>query len=76
MRINYFSPVRLTLALLDEIVDRGGRLMYVSSVAARLVTARRVGVRGDQGRDLGVGRVPAGRPARHAPCKCTCSTRA
>ena len=28
--------MRLTFALLDEIVARGGRLMYVSSVAARL----------------------------------------
>ncbi len=36
MRINYFSPVRLTFALLDEIIARQGRLMYVSSVAARL----------------------------------------
>jgi NAD(P)-dependent dehydrogenase (short-subunit alcohol dehydrogenase family) len=36
MRINYFSPVRLTFALLDEIIARSGRLMYVSSVAARL----------------------------------------
>jgi len=36
MNINYFSPVRLTLALLDEIVERRGRLVYVSSVAARL----------------------------------------
>ena len=36
MRINYFSPVRLTFALLDEIIARAGRLVYVSSVAARL----------------------------------------
>jgi len=36
MRINYFSPIRLTLALLPEIVERGGRLVYLSSVAARL----------------------------------------
>ena len=36
MLINYFSPVRLTLALLDELIARSGRLMYVSSVAARL----------------------------------------
>jgi NAD(P)-dependent dehydrogenase (short-subunit alcohol dehydrogenase family) len=36
MRINYLSPVRLTLALLDEVVARKGRLVYVSSVAARL----------------------------------------
>jgi NAD(P)-dependent dehydrogenase (short-subunit alcohol dehydrogenase family) len=35
-RINYLSPVHLTLALLDEIVQRGGRLVFVSSVAARL----------------------------------------
>ncbi len=35
-RINYFSPVRLTFALLDEIVARKGRLVFVSSVAARL----------------------------------------
>jgi NAD(P)-dependent dehydrogenase (short-subunit alcohol dehydrogenase family) len=36
MRINYFSPVRLTLALLDGLVQRGGRIVFVSSVAARL----------------------------------------
>src|SRR3954447_11656093 len=36
MRINYASPVRLTLALLDELIARAGRLVYVSSVAARL----------------------------------------
>ena len=36
MRINYLSPVRLTFALLDEIVQRSGRIVYVSSVAARL----------------------------------------
>jgi short-subunit dehydrogenase len=36
MRINYFSPIRLTLALLPEIVERSGRLVYLSSVAARL----------------------------------------
>jgi len=36
MRINYFSPVRLTFALLDEVVARQGRLVFVSSVAARL----------------------------------------
>jgi NAD(P)-dependent dehydrogenase (short-subunit alcohol dehydrogenase family) len=36
MRINYMSPVRLTLALLDELVARKGRLVYVSSVAAPL----------------------------------------
>ncbi|HYL50848.1 MAG TPA: SDR family oxidoreductase [Acidimicrobiia bacterium] len=36
MQINYASPVRLTLALLDDLVARTGRLVYVSSVAARL----------------------------------------
>jgi len=36
MQINYASPVRLTLALLDDLVARAGRLVYVSSVAARL----------------------------------------
>ena len=36
MLINYASPVRLTLALLDELIARAGRLVYVSSVAARL----------------------------------------
>jgi NAD(P)-dependent dehydrogenase (short-subunit alcohol dehydrogenase family) len=36
MRINYFSPVRLTLALLDGIIERQGRIVFVSSVAARL----------------------------------------
>jgi NAD(P)-dependent dehydrogenase (short-subunit alcohol dehydrogenase family) len=36
MSLNYFSPVRLTMALLPEIVERGGRIVYLSSVAARL----------------------------------------
>jgi NAD(P)-dependent dehydrogenase (short-subunit alcohol dehydrogenase family) len=36
MRINYFSPVRLTLALLDGLVARRGRIVFISSVAARL----------------------------------------
>jgi NAD(P)-dependent dehydrogenase (short-subunit alcohol dehydrogenase family) len=36
MKINYLSPVRLTLALLPSIIERGGRLVFVSSVAARL----------------------------------------
>jgi NAD(P)-dependent dehydrogenase (short-subunit alcohol dehydrogenase family) len=36
MRINYFSPVRLTLALRDRLVERGGRIVNISSVAARL----------------------------------------
>jgi NAD(P)-dependent dehydrogenase (short-subunit alcohol dehydrogenase family) len=36
MRINYFSPVRLTLALLPGIESRGGRVVNISSVAARL----------------------------------------
>jgi NAD(P)-dependent dehydrogenase (short-subunit alcohol dehydrogenase family) len=35
MRVNYLSPARLTLALLPEIAERAGRLVYVSSVAAR-----------------------------------------
>ena len=36
MRINYFSPVRLTLALLPELIERSGRIVNISSVAARL----------------------------------------
>lgn len=37
MAINYTSPVRLTLALLPRMVERGhGRIVTVSSVAARL----------------------------------------
>ena len=36
MAINYFSPVRLTLALLPELVERAGRIVFISSVAARL----------------------------------------
>jgi len=36
MRINYFSPVRLTLALLPTLIERGGRIINISSVAARL----------------------------------------
>src|SRR6478609_5956952 len=36
MQINYQSPVHLTLALLPEITERAGRIVFVSSVAARL----------------------------------------
>jgi NAD(P)-dependent dehydrogenase (short-subunit alcohol dehydrogenase family) len=36
MRINYLSPVRLTLALLPMLVERSGRIVNISSVAARL----------------------------------------
>jgi NAD(P)-dependent dehydrogenase (short-subunit alcohol dehydrogenase family) len=36
MRINYFSPVRLMLALRDTLVERSGRVVNISSVAARL----------------------------------------
>jgi NAD(P)-dependent dehydrogenase (short-subunit alcohol dehydrogenase family) len=36
MRINYFSPIRLTLALLPGIEKRDGRIVNISSVAARL----------------------------------------
>jgi short-subunit dehydrogenase len=37
MNVNYFSPVRLTLALLPHMVERGnGRIVNVSSVAATL----------------------------------------
>jgi len=36
MRINYSSPVRLTLALLPHLIERRGAVVTVSSVAARL----------------------------------------
>jgi NAD(P)-dependent dehydrogenase (short-subunit alcohol dehydrogenase family) len=36
MAINYLSPVRLTLALLPKLVERAGRIVTISSVAARL----------------------------------------
>jgi NAD(P)-dependent dehydrogenase (short-subunit alcohol dehydrogenase family) len=36
MALNYASPVRLTLALLPGLIDRGGRIVNISSVAARL----------------------------------------
>jgi NAD(P)-dependent dehydrogenase (short-subunit alcohol dehydrogenase family) len=37
MRINYLSPVRLTLALLPQMLERGeGRIVNISSVAAPL----------------------------------------
>jgi NAD(P)-dependent dehydrogenase (short-subunit alcohol dehydrogenase family) len=36
MAINYFSPVRLTLALLPGLIERTGRIVNISSVAGRL----------------------------------------
>ncbi|NQZ99948.1 MAG: SDR family NAD(P)-dependent oxidoreductase [Myxococcales bacterium] len=36
MAINYFSPIRLTLALLPRLIERRGRIVNISSVAARL----------------------------------------
>ena len=37
MALNYFSPVRLTLALLPRMIERGGgQIVTISSVAARL----------------------------------------
>lgn len=36
MALNYFSPVRLTLALLPKLIERRGRIVHISSVAARL----------------------------------------
>ena len=38
MHINYSSPVRLTLALLPDLIDRGGHVVNVSSVAAPLAS--------------------------------------
>jgi NAD(P)-dependent dehydrogenase (short-subunit alcohol dehydrogenase family) len=41
MAVNYFSPVRMTLALLPRMVERGGgRIVSVSSVAARFSPPR------------------------------------
>jgi NAD(P)-dependent dehydrogenase (short-subunit alcohol dehydrogenase family) len=36
MRVNYLSPVRLTLALLPALIEASGTIVNVSSVAARL----------------------------------------
>ncbi len=36
MAVNYLSPIRLTLALLPELIDRSGRIVNISSIAARL----------------------------------------
>lgn len=36
MAINYYSPIRLTLALLSELETRRGRIVNISSIAARL----------------------------------------
>ena len=35
-RINYLSPIRLTLALLPNLIERHGQIVNISSVAARL----------------------------------------
>src|SRR5690349_18112470 len=36
MAINYFSPIRLTLALLPGLIARQGRIVNIGSIAARL----------------------------------------
>ena len=36
MAINYFSPIRLTLALLPTLIERDGHIVNISSIAARL----------------------------------------
>jgi NAD(P)-dependent dehydrogenase (short-subunit alcohol dehydrogenase family) len=36
MAVNYLSPVRLTLALLPRLIERNGRIVNISSIAARL----------------------------------------
>src|SRR4029078_6536940 len=36
MRLNYFSPVRLMLAFLPELIERSGRIVTLSPVAAGL----------------------------------------
>jgi len=36
MAINYYSPIRLTLALLPTLVERDGHIVNISSIAARL----------------------------------------
>jgi NAD(P)-dependent dehydrogenase (short-subunit alcohol dehydrogenase family) len=36
MALNYFSPIRLTLALLPRLIERDGHVVNISSVAARL----------------------------------------
>lgn len=36
MAVNYLSPIRLTLALLPGLIERNGRIVNISSVAARL----------------------------------------
>src|SRR4029079_11527578 len=36
MAINYYSPIRLTLALCPTLVERAGHIVNISSIAARL----------------------------------------
>ena len=78
MAINYFSPVRLTLALLPELIERSGRDRehLVGRGAAR--AAERGRVHRVEGRADRLVRVDAGRPGggRAPTCACTWSTRA
>ena len=66
MRINYLSPVRLTLAFLPELIERGGRIVNISSVAARLgppgeaaYTASKAALTGFWSRCRSISRLPA-----------------
>ena len=65
MQINYFSPIRLTLALLPELIERGGPDREHLVGRGPALAAGRGGVRRDEGRAHGVVGVDAGRPPRH-----------
>ena len=69
MQVNFLGPIRLTLALLPQMIERGGRLVNLSSVAATLSSPGEAAYDAVQGGVVGVLRGDGHRPLGRRPIK-------